>query len=81
VPGVAVAIGDVVFDWQPTALQEFASGMRGQDSRLEDGSRVPADERRVLKDLRRAERMGLDATHLETELTALRAKRGADAGA
>ncbi|HVM28434.1 MAG TPA: GTPase ObgE [Mycobacteriales bacterium] len=75
-PGAPVTIGEVVFDWQPTQMQQFASGMRGVDARLEDGSRVPADERRVRKDLRRAERMGLDATELEAELTALRAKRG-----
>jgi GTPase len=71
-PGVDVTIGEVVFDWQPTQLQEFASGMRGQDARLEGGGRVSADERRVLKDLRRAERMGLDVAALEAELAALR---------
>ncbi|MDP9183190.1 MAG: Obg family GTPase CgtA, partial [Actinomycetota bacterium] len=59
VPGCAVQIGDVVFDWQPTLLDEFASGMRGVDSRLEDTSRVRAGERRVQKDIRRAERLGI----------------------
>jgi hypothetical protein len=49
-----------VFDWQPTLLEEFASGMRGVDARLEDQSRVRAGERRMQKDLRRAERLGLD---------------------
>jgi GTP-binding protein len=77
-PGDAVTIGEVVFDWRPTQMQQFASGMRGQDARFEDDRRVPADERRVLKDLRRAERMGLDVSELEAELAALRARRGAD---
>jgi GTPase len=59
-PGCEVQIGDVVFDWQPTLMEEFASGMRGVDARLEDQSRVRADQRRFQKDLRRAERLGLD---------------------
>jgi GTP-binding protein len=58
-PGCEVQIGDVVFDWQPTLLEEFASGMRGQDARLESRDRVGAAERRVAKDLRRAERLGI----------------------
>jgi GTP-binding protein len=61
-PGCAVQIGDVVFDWQPTLLDEFASGMRGVDERLEDTSRIRAGERRLQKDIRRAERLGI---HLE----------------
>jgi GTP-binding protein len=67
-PGVEVTIGEVVFDWKPTAMEQFASGMRGRDARFEDGSRVSADERRILKDLRRAERMGLDVEELEQAL-------------
>jgi GTP-binding protein len=67
-PGDEVTIGDVSFDWQPTELEQFSSGMRGQDARLEDRSRAGADERRLQKDLRRAERMGLDKQALETEL-------------
>jgi hypothetical protein len=63
-----VTIGDVSFDWEPTELEEFASGMRGQDARLEDDRRVGADERRLQKDLRRAERMGLDADALRAKL-------------
>jgi GTP-binding protein len=59
-PGCEVQIGDVVFDWQPTLLEEFASGMRGQDARLEDTSRVGAHQRRFAKDLRRAERLGIE---------------------
>jgi GTP-binding protein len=58
--GCEVQIGDVAFDWQPTLLEEFASGMRGQDARLEDTSRVGASERRWAKDLRRARRLGLE---------------------
>lgn len=58
-PGCEVQIGDVVFDWQPTLLEEFSSGMRGQDARLEDDSRIGASERRLQKDLRRAERLGI----------------------
>jgi GTP-binding protein len=58
-PGCEVRIGDVVFDWQPTLLEEFASGMRGQDARLENTDRMGADQRRLAKDLRRAERLGI----------------------
>ncbi len=58
-PGVAVQIGEVVFDWQPTLLEEFASGMRGVDSRFEDHSRPRAGQRRMEKDIRRAERLGI----------------------
>jgi GTP-binding protein len=61
-PGVAVQIGDVVFDWQPTMMEEFASGMRGVDSRFEDQSRPRAGQRRMEKDIRRAERLGI---HIE----------------
>ncbi len=61
-PGVAVQIGEVVFDWQPTLMEEFASGMRGVDSRFEDQSRPRAGQRRMEKDIRRAERLGI---HLE----------------
>jgi GTP-binding protein len=61
-PGVDVQIGAVVFDWQPTLMEEFASGMRGVDSRFEDHSRPRAGQRRMEKDIRRAERLGI---HLE----------------
>ncbi len=67
-PGAAVTIGEVSFDWQPTELEQFSSGMRGQDARFEDRSRVGADERRLQKDLRRAERMGLDKDELAAKL-------------
>ena len=68
-PADTVTIGDVSFDWQPTELEQFSSGMRGQDARFEDHSRVGADERRLQKDLRRAERMGLDKDELIAKLT------------
>ncbi len=58
-PGDAVQIGEVVFDWQPTLMEEFASGMRGVDSRFEDQSRPRAGQRRMEKDIRRAERLGI----------------------
>jgi len=60
VPGCEVQVADVSFDWHPTGVEEFASGLRGQDIRLERLTRVRADERRFAKDLRRAERLGLD---------------------
>ncbi len=59
-PGCQVTVGDVSFDWQPTELEQFASGLRGQDVRLEVDQRIGADRRRQLKDIRRAERLGLD---------------------
>ncbi len=67
-PGASVTIGDVSFDWQPTELEQFSSGMRGQDARFEDDRRVSADERRLQKDLRRAERLGLDKDELVTKM-------------
>jgi GTP-binding protein len=69
-PGCEVTIGDVSFDWEPTEMEEFASGMRGQDARFEDDSRLGAAERRLQKDLRRAERMGLDKDELIAKLEA-----------
>jgi hypothetical protein len=58
--------------------------MRGQDARLEDARRPGADERRLQKDLRRAERLGLDRQALLDELAAARRvglRDGADAEA
>ena len=72
---VEVTIGEVAFDWQPTELEQFSSGMRGQDARLEDRSRIGAEERRLQKDLRRAERMGLDKEALEAELEKVAPRR------
>ncbi|MCW2614721.1 MAG: obgE [Frankiales bacterium] len=68
VPGAHVTIGEVSFDWQPTELEQFSSGLRGQDVRLAQVDRTNADERRLQKDLRRAERMGLDKVALEKAL-------------
>ncbi|MBK5306617.1 MAG: GTPase ObgE [Frankiaceae bacterium] len=67
-PGCEVTIGEVSFDWEPTEMEEFASGMRGQDARFENDDRVGAAERRLQKDLRRAERMGLDKDELLAKL-------------
>ena len=68
VPGDHVTIGEVSFDWQPTELEQFSSGLRGQDVRLAQVDRTNADERRLQKDLRRAERMGLDKEALTKAL-------------
>jgi len=68
VPGDNVTIGHVSFDWQPTELEQFSSGLRGQDVRLAQVDRTNADERRLQKDLRRAERMGLDKQALTKAL-------------
>ena len=69
-PGCEVTIGEVTFDWEPTEMEEFASGMRGQDARFEDDSRTGAAERRLQKDLRRAERLGLDKDELAARIEA-----------
>jgi GTP-binding protein len=58
-PGCEVTVGEVTFDWEPTEMEIFSSGMRGQDARFENDNRVGADERRRQKDLRRAERLGI----------------------
>ncbi len=65
--GDEVTIGEVSFDWQPTEMEEYATSTRGADVRLEDHSRPGADERRLQKDLRRAERLGLDVQALGVE--------------
>ena len=67
-PGDAVQVGQVIFDWQPTLAEEFSSGMRGQDARLENDDRVRAGERRLQKDIRRAERLGIPI-HIEEDPT------------
>jgi GTP-binding protein len=60
VPGDAVTVGDVTFDWEPTlpagtlGVEETAGlGGRGTDTRLEDNSRLSADERLAAKRARR----------------------------
>ncbi len=67
-PGTTVTVGEIAFEWQPTDLEMFASGLRGQDVRLASVHRTNADERRLQKDLRRAERMGLDKDALQKAL-------------
>ncbi len=66
-PGAWVTIGEVGFDWQPAQLEDFVSTTRGADLRLERDTRTRATERRFAKDLRRAERLGLDITLDEPE--------------
>ncbi|MDP3710888.1 MAG: GTPase ObgE [Mycobacteriales bacterium] len=61
-PGVEVTIGEVSFGWHPTLAEDFVSTTQGADIRLDDNSRVRASDRRYAKDLRRAERLGLDVT-------------------
>ena len=58
--GVAVTIGDVTFDWEPTlrAGATVLPGPRGTDRRLEGTDRIGADERLAA---RRARRPGRDA--------------------
>src|SRR3954464_4608406 len=60
VPGDAVTIGDVTFDWEPTlpagtlTVEEVAGlGGRGTDVRLETNTRMSADERLAAKKARR----------------------------
>jgi GTP-binding protein len=60
VPGDAVTVGDVTFDWEPTlpagtlSVEETAGlGGRGTDLRLEDNTRLNADERLAAKKARR----------------------------
>ncbi len=55
-PGAPVSIGEVTFDWQPTAgvdEEEYLPTRRGVDERLETGSRASADERLAAKKARR----------------------------
>jgi GTP-binding protein len=59
-PGAWVTIGSVGFEWHPAQLEDFVSTSRGQDNRLVSDTRPRAEERRFAKNLRRAERLGLD---------------------
>jgi len=61
-PGAWVTIGAVGFEWHPAQLEDFVSTSRGTDSRLVHDTRPRAEERRFAKNLRRAERLGLDLT-------------------
>ena len=62
--GALVTIGEVSFDWKPTEAEDFSSGLQGQDNRLEVDDRVGASQRRVQKDARRAERLGINVLDL-----------------
>jgi GTP-binding protein len=69
VPGDAITIGDVTFDWEPTlpagtlSIEETAGlGGRGTDTRLESDSRVRANERLAAK---KARRMPYELTPLD----------------
>ncbi|WP_152728427.1 GTPase ObgE [Goekera deserti] len=60
VPGDAITVGDVTFDWEPslpagtlTAEESMSLGGRGSDSRLDSPSRMRADERLAAKKARR----------------------------
>lgn len=55
VPGCLVTIGDVSFDWVPSALDADSAviGRRGEDPRLDVSDRAPAQERLAMKKARR----------------------------
>jgi GTPase len=55
-PGAAVTIGEVTFDWVPAGAdmpEEFVSGVRGTDARLERSSRTTAADRLAARRARR----------------------------
>jgi GTP-binding protein len=54
--GAEVTIGEVTFDWEPTLRAEVSAphGLRGFDERLEDHSRLGADERKAARKSRRS---------------------------
>ncbi|KAA2266141.1 GTPase ObgE [Solihabitans fulvus] len=56
VPGCAVTVGGVTFDWEPSTPAGIAIMMtgRGTDARLERNERIGASERMVAKKARRA---------------------------
>jgi GTP-binding protein len=53
--GAEVTIGEMTFDWEPTLRSGVGApqGGRGTDARLEDHSRVGADERKATRNARR----------------------------
>jgi GTP-binding protein len=56
-PGAEVTIGEITFDWVPTGADlpdEFRSGMRGTDARLERSNRAGAADRLAAKKARKA---------------------------
>jgi GTP-binding protein len=72
VPGDAVTVGDVTFDWEPTlpagtlSIEETAGlGGRGTDTRLESQSRMRANERLAAK---KARRTPYELTPLDDEI-------------
>jgi GTP-binding protein len=72
VPGDAITVGDVTFDWEPTlpagtlSIEETAGlGGRGTDTRLESDSRVRANERLAAK---KARRVPYELTPLDDDL-------------
>ncbi|HWA66537.1 MAG TPA: GTPase ObgE [Mycobacteriales bacterium] len=54
--GAEVTVGDVTFDWEPTLAYRSGvpHGGRGTDERLEDRSRVGADQRKASRKARRS---------------------------
>jgi GTP-binding protein len=69
--GASVTIGDVSFDWEPqlqTGIGVTLTG-RGTDVRLEQTSRVRADERFLLKKARRGSRTGVVLPGTDDEST------------
>jgi len=54
VPGSAVTIGGVTFDWEPTLGARAVAGRRGSDPRLERDDRVGAADRLAAKRVRHA---------------------------
>ncbi|HVW79866.1 MAG TPA: GTPase ObgE [Mycobacteriales bacterium] len=54
--GAEVTIGDVSFDWEPTLSFQASGprGGRGTDERLEDHSRIGADQRKASRKARRS---------------------------
>jgi GTP-binding protein len=54
--GAEVTIGDVTFDWEPTLAYQASvpKGGRGTDVRLEDHSRIRADQRKASRKSRRS---------------------------
>jgi GTP-binding protein len=68
--GAEVTIGEVTFDWEPTLRFDAHAprGGRGFDERLEDHSRIGADERKAARKARRGaydEDAEVDWTHEE----------------
>jgi GTP-binding protein len=71
VPGDAITVGDVTFDWEPTlpagtlSIEETSGlGGRGTDTRLESDSRIRANERLAAK---KARRVPYELTPLDDE--------------